>query len=360
MNRADNVRIKPRNAPSNDPQCELFRSELKQILDSSHALVKLAHEVNWDRFDEAFGETYCATTDRPGTSTRLMVSLHYLKYTYNLSDESVIAGWVENPYWQYLSGMKYFCHEAPLDSSSMTRWRKRIGEAGAEELLSETLDAGLRLKAVKSFQLANVNVDTTVQEKEIRFPTDARLYDRAREHLVRAAGERDISLRQNYNRVNKRLLHQQSRYAHARQFKRARPCTKKMKTHLGRVIRDLERKCPDLDEALKQTLEVAKRIHEQQRHDSNKVYSMHEPDVACIAKGKAHKRYEFGSKVSVATTSKGGWCVGPRPSQGTPMMDTRYRRVWSKWRDCWGAVHNGCSSIEAIVVTGTKERARCM
>jgi transposase, IS5 family len=315
---ANTVWMKPRTTPASDPQGELFRSELRQILDGSHALVKLAHEVNWDRFDAAFGETYCATTGRPGASTRLMVSLHYLKYTYDLSDESVIAGWVENPYWQYLSGMKYFCHEPPLDSSSMTRWRKRIGEAGAEELLSETLDAGLRMKAVKSSQLKNINVDTTVQEKEIRFPTDARLYDRAREHVVQAAAERGISLRQNYNRVNKRLLHQQSRYAHARQFKRARRCTKKMRTHLGRVIRDLERKCPEVDEALRHTLEVAKRIHEQQRHDRNKVYSMHEPDVACIAKGKAHKRYEFGSKVSVATTSKGGWCVGAKAFTGNP------------------------------------------
>lgn len=310
--------MKPPQSPSQDAQGDLFRSELKQILNPDHELIKLSHQVNWSRFDEAFGSSYCEDNGRPGTNTRLMVALHYLKYTHDLSDESVIAGWLENPYWQYLSGMKYFCHDVPLDSSLMTRWRKRIGEAGAEEMLSETLEAGLRMKAVRPSQLKNVNVDTTVQEKDIRFPTDARLYDRAREHLVKAAGERGIELRQNYNRVNKHLLHQQNRYAHARQLKRARRCTKKMRTHLGRIIRDLERKCPEPDEGLKEKLRIAQRIYEQQRHQSQKVYSVHEPDVACIAKGKVHKRYEFGCKVSLVTTSKGGWCVGAKAFEGNP------------------------------------------
>jgi IS5 family transposase len=106
----------------------------------------------------------------------LMVALHYLKYTLDLSDEQVVRGWVENPYWQYLSGEKFFRHELPVDPSSMTRWRQRIGEAGAEELLRETIRVGLRLKLIKPSQLRRVNVDTTVQEKNIRFPTDARLY----------------------------------------------------------------------------------------------------------------------------------------------------------------------------------------
>ena len=310
--------MKPQQSPSDNNQAELFRSELKQILAMNHRMVKLAHQVDWARFDEAFGQTYCPDNGRPGASTRLMVSLHYLKYTFDLSDESVITEWLENPYWQYLGGMKYFCHEPPIDPSSMTRWRKRVGEAGAEELLSETLAAGLRMKAVKPTQLKQVNVDTTVQEKDIRFPTDARLLDRAREHLVKAASQRGLELRQNYNRVNKQLLHQQNRYAHARQFKRAARCTRKMRTHLGRVIRDIQRKCPDPDEKLKHELVIAQRIYEQQRGDRDKVYSVHEPEVACIAKGKAHKRYEFGSKVSIGATSKGGWCVGAKSFKGNP------------------------------------------
>jgi IS5 family transposase len=274
--------------------------------------------VAWDHLDELFGSTYCPDNGRPGVSTRLMVALHYLKYTYNLSDEDVVEGWVENPYWQYFSGMKYFEHSPPIDSSSMTRWRKRIDEAGAEELLKETIQAGLKIKAVKPHQLKRVNVDTTVQEKEIRFPTDARLYDRARQRLVDHAKERGIHLRQNYNRKSKEMLHQQSRYSHAKQMKRAKRCTRKLKTYLGRVIRDIERNCPSPDSQLQSLLEIGKRIFKQQRHDKNKIYSVHEPHVECISKGKAHKRYEFGCKVSVAATSRGGWFVGAMAVHNNP------------------------------------------
>jgi len=310
--------MKSKQSPHRNRQHDLFRSELVQIIDLRHPLVKLAQTVDWDRLDELFGSTFCQDQGRPAISTRLMVSLHYLKYMHNLSDEDVVHGWVENPYWQYLSGMKFFQHGFPIDPSTMTRWRKRIGEAGAEELLKETIEAGLKLKAVKGFQLARVNVDTTVQEKDIRFPTDARLYDRARERLVKAARERNIQLRQNYNRKSKHLVHQQSRYSHARQMKRAQGCTRKLKTYLGRVIRNIERKHPQPDAHLRSLLQTAKRIVAQKRGDKNKVYSVHEPSVECISKGKAHKRYEFGCKVSVASTSRGGWFVGALAIHGNP------------------------------------------
>jgi IS5 family transposase len=282
------------------------------MIDPGHGLVKLAKAVNWDRMDEVFGETFNPDQGRPGISTRLMVSLHYLKYTHNLSDDDVVSAWVENPYWQYLGGMKNFKHDLPIHPSSMTRWRKRVGEAGAEELLKETIEAGLRLKAVKAYQLKRVNIDTTVQEKDIRFPTDARSYDRARQRLVKAAKLRNIALRQNYNRLSKQMLAQQSRYAHAKQMKRARRCTKKLQTFLGRVIRDIERKCVKPDNELQSLLTIATRIKNQQQKDKNKIYSVHEPAVECISKGKAHKRYEFGCKVSVAATSRGGWFVGAK------------------------------------------------
>ena len=214
--------------------------------------------------------------------------------------------------------MKHFEHESPIDSSSMTRWRKRIGESGAEELLKETIEAGLKLKAVKVGQLKPVNVDTTVQEKEVRFPTDARLYDRARQRLVSAAQERNIMLRQNYNRNSKKLLLKQSRYVHARQMKRAGKCTRKLKTYLGRVIRDIERKQPFPDEKLTSLLKIASRVHNRTKDVKNKIYSIHAPEVECISKGKAYKRYEFGCKVSVAATSRGGWFVGAMALHGNP------------------------------------------
>ena len=310
--------MKPKKTPQKDRQRDLFRAELTNIIDPNHGLVKLAKVVQWDRLDEMFGSTYCPDTGRPGVSTRLMVALHYLKYTHNLSDEDVVNTWVENPYWQYFSGMKWFEHKLPINASSMTRWRKRIGEAGAEELLKETIEAGLKLKAVKAFQLKRVNIDTTVQEKEIRFPTDARLYDRARQRLVDFAKERQIQLRQNYNRKSKQMLYWQSRYSHARQMRRAKACTRKLKNYLGRVLRDIERKCPDPDSQLQSLMQTATRIYHQQRNDKNKIYSVHAPEVECISKGKAHKRYEFGCKVSVAATSKGSWFLGAMAVHGNP------------------------------------------
>ena len=213
--------MKPQRSPQDAKQHDLFRSELVNILNPSHALVKLSKVVDWQRFDEVFGKSFCADNGRPAISTRLMVALHYLKYSCDLSDDEVVSGWVENPYWQYLSGMKYFEHRLPIHPSSMTRWRKCLGEQGMEELLQETLATGLRVQAVKKSQLQRVNIDTTVQEKDVRFPTDARLYDRARQLLVVEAKNRGIVLRQNYTRTARKLVCQQSRYAHDSQMKRA-------------------------------------------------------------------------------------------------------------------------------------------
>lgn len=315
-----NRRMEPRPSPECEDQGEMRmeRTRLANLLNERHPLVKLAQQIDWRSFDEHFGTYYSEGTGRPATSTRLMVSLHYLKYTHDLSDEAVLRGWVENPYWQYLSGMEFFCHEPPVNPSSMSRWRSRVGEAGGEELLRQTIEAGLRMGVIKPSELRRVNVDTTVQEKHIRFPTDPRLYDRMRERLVMAARREGVALRQSYVRVGKRLLAQQSRYAHAKQWRRARRCTRRLRTILGRVIRDLERKLPDPGEETGDLLALARRLHVQERHDKGKLYSVHAPEVECISKGKAHKRYEFGCKVALAVSSKGGWVLAARALEGNP------------------------------------------
>jgi len=184
--------------------------------------------------------------------------------------------------------------------------------------LKETINAGLKLGIIKERVLSRINVDTTVQEKNVRFPTDVRLYDRMREKLVKMAKEKGIELRQNFNKLSKIGLKQHNGYSHAKQMKRARKCARQMRNYLGRVIRDIERKAGAPDQDLLNLLETAKRIYNQKRSDKNKVYSAHAPEVECISKGKAHKRYEFGCKVSVAVTSKGGWVVGSQSCPGTP------------------------------------------
>ena len=300
------------------PQRELFQIDLEQLIDMSHPLVRLGMCIDWPSFEQTMGSTYHPTQGAPGIATRLMVALHYLKYQLDLSDEDVVATWVENPYWQHFSGERYFQHRAPIDASSMTRWRQRLGEAGAEQMLRATIETGIKMGAIRPAQLKRINVDTTVETKAIRFPTDARLYNRCRERLVKMARREGLAIKQSYQHVGRRLLMQSSRYAHARQMKRARACTRKLKTQLGRVVREIERQTLTPSAKLAKLLDTAHRIYAQQRHDKNKIYSVHEPEVECIAKGKAGKQYEFGNKVSVAVSSRGGWFVGAKSFTGNP------------------------------------------
>jgi IS5 family transposase len=300
------------------PQEELFRSRLVQIIDLTHPLCQLAAAINWSYFEEEFGALYIENVGRPGKPIRLMVALHYLKHTYDESDESVVERFLENPYWQYFAGFEYFQHELPVDPTSLVKWRKRIGSKGMEQVFYETLKTAQRLGLLKRSHLNKVNVDTTVQEKAIAFPTDSRLYHKMRERLVKEARVRGIPLRQSYVRLSKKALARQSRYSHAKQFKRARKETRKLRTYLGRVTRDIRRKADVIDVGLEDLLQLSERLLAQERTDKHKLYSIHEPQVECISKGKAHKRYEFGCKVSVVTTSRNNWVIGIRAHHGNP------------------------------------------
>ena len=309
--------MKPLISQPNPAQSDMFRPRLLDIIDPSHPLVKLANAVDWQVFEKNL-KPFFSGTGRQAKPVRLMIGLQYLKFAFDHSDESVLASWVENPDWQYFCGGVFFEHAAPIDSSSMTHWRAYLKEAGVEEMLAETIRTGLRGGFIKPSALERVNVDTTVQEKNIRFPTDARLLDRSRERLVKRARAQGIVLRQTYSRVGKRALRQQSGYAHAKQFNRARREEKKLRTYLGRVVRDVERKCQGVLGKLSEEVKNARRLLAQKRTDSNKLYSLHEPQVECIAKGKAHKRYEFGCKASFVTSAKSNWILGARAFHGNP------------------------------------------
>jgi transposase, IS5 family len=310
--------MQPKNDEQDKCQDDLFRSKLVNILSHRHPLFMLAGQFEWSTFEEAFGPLYVENAGRPGIPIRIMVGLHYLKHAYHESDESVVEKFLENPYWQYFCGCEYFQHELPIEPSSMTRWRRRVGEKGIEKLLKQTVDTAQRTKLLKSSDSERVNVDTTVQEKAIAFPTDARLYHKARRRLAQAAKRRGIPLRQSYERVATKALCRQSRYAHAQQYKRARRQARRLRTYLGRVIRDIRNKEIKPDGELRQLLAIAQRIYEQRRDDTNKVYSVWAPEVECISKGKAHKRYEFGNKVSVVSTSRKNWVVGVKAFHNNP------------------------------------------
>ncbi len=304
-------------------QDDLLRARLVEMIDMRHELVKLETLIDWDVFEREWAGFFPSHTGRPATLPHRVAGLLYLQHAYALSDEAVVARWAENPYWQHFCGETFFQHRLPLDPSSLTRWRKRIGEEGVEWLLTQTIEAGKRAGAVKGNDLKKVTVDTTVMEKNIAHPTDARLYETARRKLVGLAREAGIDLRQNYNRLAPRLVGQVGRYAHARQFKRMRKALKKLKGYTGRVLRDIERQLDKVPEgALKarmmEMIALANRLLAQKPKDKGKLYSLHEPEVDCISKGKAHKRYEFGTKVSIATTNRGGFVVGMRSLPGNP------------------------------------------
>lgn len=197
-------------------------------------LVKLAALIDWEVFEQEWAGFFPSGKGRPATPPRLVAGLLYLQHAYRLSDEAVVARWVENPYYQHLTGETFFQHKLPIDPSSLTRWRGRIGEEGVEWLLTQTIRAGRKSGAIDEDSMKRVAVDTTVVEKAIAHPTDARLYERARDQLVALAQEAGGDLRQSHARLAPRLALQVGRYAHARQFKRMRKALKKLKGYTGR------------------------------------------------------------------------------------------------------------------------------
>ncbi len=292
---------------------DLFRSRLDQIIDMDHALVKLSGSIDWRFLEQRLGAVYTDKPGHPPLPTRLMAGLAILKHMHNLSDEALCERWVENPYLQYFCGEEFFQHRLVFDRSSLTRWRQRMGEEKLLALLQESLAVATRTEAMKPSDLARVVIDTTVQPKAVMFPTDAKLINRARERLVRLAHRWGVDLRQSYRRVGKLALIKHQRYAHAHQFKRANKALRKLKTYLGRVIRDIGRRIAGndaLEQIFAREMSLARRVRDQDhRQRGPKVYSLHAPEVECIGKGKAHRPYEFGVKVSVATTlhrSRGG------------------------------------------------------
>lgn len=310
--------MKPKKPRRRD--ADLFRERLDAIIDMKHHLIRLAGMMPWSSFDEAFGKHY-KPLGRPAKSTRLMVGLHYLKHMHDLSDEEAVERWVENPYWQYFCGFEFFQHHLPIDPSTMTRWRKRVGPEGMEKVLAATIGVAVEAGAVKESSFQRITVDTTVQPKNIAHPTDSRLYLKALQTLVRQAKHHGILLRRSHTRVAKRAALMAGRYAHAKQFRRMRREIKKLKTFLGRVYRDICRKIAgnvELEARFARLLGLVERLLTQKTKDKNKLYALHAPEVACIAKGKARTPYEFGAKVGIATTNREGLVLAAMSFEGNP------------------------------------------
>ena len=281
-----------------------FYSTFEEQLNHQHPLYQLANTINWQQFEESFKQHYSDNTGAPAKPIRLMVSLLILKHLRNLSDESVVEQWSENAYYQYFSGEKVFASGVPCVATELVEFRKRIGEKGIELILKESV----RINGKDSLQKEGTT-DTTVQEKNITYPTDTKLHRKIITRCKTIAARENLELRQSYTRTIKKLLLQQRFRNHPANRGKARKASKKIKVIAGRLVRELERKLPAVNNYLAD-LELFKKILSQKREDKQKIYSIHEPDVQCISKGKEHKKYEFGSKVSIITTKNTGVIIG--------------------------------------------------
>lgn len=279
-----------------------FYSTFEEQLSRRHPLYILANQMRWNIFEEAFAPLY-SHEGRPAKPIRLMVSLLILKHIRNLSDESVVEQWFENSYYQYFSGKKAYTCSVPCEASELVHFRNRIGAAGIELILKESI----RVNG-KDGQEPEGTTDTTVQEKNITYPTDNKLHRKIIKKCIDIGETENIELRQSYTRTIKKLLMEQRFRNHPKNKGRARKADRKIKTIAGRLVRELERKLtPGLHQ---DTLALFKRVLSQKREDSHKIYSLHEPHTQCMSKGKEHKKYEFGSKVSIITTKTTGVIIG--------------------------------------------------
>ena len=233
-----------------------------------------------------------------------MTALLILKAIYNLSDEKLVEEhWEMNMYFQYFCGMTISQWGQPCAASDLVHFRHRIGKEGVEKILRYSME-----KHGKDSQDSHVSIDTTVQEKNITYPTDSKLAKQIIDKCVKEAKESQVDLRRSYKRTAKQLWRDTYNPTHPKRKKKASAAMRKLKTIAGRLVRELERKLPK--GTYEEELTLLKQVLNQTRYSKNKVYSLHEPEVYCMSKGKAHKKYEYGCKASVVLTQNTGIIVG--------------------------------------------------
>ena len=283
-------------------QPELFRPMLVDFIDDKHELVLLSEKIDWDYFEKEFSPLY-SKTGNPSHPIRFMVGCLLLKHLYNLGDETLASVWIMNPYMQYFCGRVFFEHQFPCDPSNFVHFRKRIGEKGIEKIFSYSV----RMHDAKTSTSNFVLSDTTVQENNTTFPTDAKLCKKVIDYCNKIAENEGIKQRQRYTKVSKQLVRNTYNGKHPKRAKLARKSQRQLKTIAMRLIRELERNfTAEQQEFDTESMELYTKAVTQKRNDTDKVYSLHKPFTRCIAKGKAHKQYEFGNKVGLVTTSNKG------------------------------------------------------
>lgn len=296
-------------------QLNLLEPTLPYMVRKDDIFVLLAKAIPWKDIQDKFQDLY-SSRGAPSHPIRKMVGLLLLQHMHQLSDESAVETWKHNIYWQYFCGEVLHTTQQPCAASDLVHFRKRIGKEGVDYLFS----ISVQLHKTKIAKAKEVIVDTTVQESNVTFPTDAKLYKKVIERCNAIAKKSKVTLRQSYRFVTQSLFYLQ-RYAHIPQHaKKAKSALRRLRTIAGRQVRDLVRKLTVVNkvDVYASVIAIMERIVEQKRTDKGKVYSLHAPEVSCIAKGKVHKKYEFGSKVSIATLPGSNVVVGIETFQGNP------------------------------------------
>ena len=297
------LKLLPRTLKNNQPN--LFHSQLRDMLDSNDALIALADTIHWELFEDSF-EKYYSIEGRPAKPIRLMVGLLLLKQLKNLSDEEMIEQWKQNPYYQYFCGFHEFQIALPCHATDLVYFRKRIGKEGVEQIF--TMSVNLHGKAVEEKQ---VIIDTTVQEKNVTYPTDGKLAIKMIHQLLNIARIEEIQLRRTYMKEIKAHRIKLRFFRHPKKIKKARAAMKRLKTIVGILIRDISRKLSEAQrKKYQETFELFTQVTQQKLKDTHKVYSLHEQHIYAVAKGKDHKKYEYGTKASLVTTMNGNIIIG--------------------------------------------------
>jgi len=284
-------------------QRELFRTRLEDLINPNHELALLAQAIDWKYFENEF-KPYYSDKGAPSVPIRTMVGCLMLKHLYNLGDEKIPEHWVCNVYFQYFCGGIFFEHKFPFDPSDFVHFRKRVGETGIAKIFAYSVQLhGPEVVKQAKFVLS----DTTVQENNTTFPTDAKLCKKVIDKCNKIADKKEIKLRQKFLKESKQLLRDTYNGGHPKRAKGAKKAKKRLKTIANKMLRELDRKMTEEQKTVyKKDIELYQRAVNQQKNDKGKVYSLHKPFTRCIAKGKAHKQYEFGNKVGLITGGKKG------------------------------------------------------
>jgi IS5 family transposase len=287
-----------------EKQTSFLMQGLREQLDPRQPLYRLAEAIPWEKFEQEFGACY-SEEGRPAKPVRLMVGLLLLKQMHNMGDETAVAHWAQNPYWQYFCGESQFQWGMPCDPSDLVHFRNRIGEQGVALIFGSSV-----LMHGEQAREKEVVIDSTVQEKNVTYPTDTKLHRKIIVRCWKLADRHGVKLRRRYSKQVRQCVMAQRGRRHARTRKAALRAARKLRTIAGRLVRELGRKLPE-ETKLQQAENFAlyRRVLAQKPHDTGKIYSLHEPHIYCVSKGKEHKKYEFGTKASIATTKSRGIIV---------------------------------------------------